>query len=97
MSKYKEINSIDLRLYPIVILPGFLAFFFLSLITSENQWVSWFLSIGGWYLSSLIWWHLYQHHMIDRAEPSRKMFYACCLLAQFSLALLVTLFVFFQY
>jgi len=97
MDKYKNINSSDLRLYPAAVLPGFLAFFFLGLAASENEWIYWLMCIGGWYISSMIWWQLYRYFVIDKIPPSRKLFYAYCLTAQLSLAVLVLIFIMIQF
>ena len=97
MSEFKNIHSTDLSLYPVIVLPGFLAFLFLGMIGSGNEWVYWIMFIGGWYLSSLIWWHLYKYFVINRLPPSRKIFYVYCILAQLGLAVLVLMFIKIQY
>jgi hypothetical protein len=97
MSIDKNIKPFDLRLYQIVILPGFLAFLFLGMIAEGNKWISWFMCLGGWYLSSLIWWHMYQHFMINKFPPSRKAFYGYFSLAQIALVFLVYVFIRIEY
>ena len=89
MEYVNKIDKFDLRLYPFVILPGVLAFLLLALAASEKKWLYWVMFIGGWYLSSLIWWHLYRHYVSQKEEPNRKAFYISCLTVQFVLAIFV--------
>ena len=63
-------------------LPVLAAFLLLALGASETIWVYWLMIVGGWYLSKLVWWHMYRYYVLDKQPPRRNLFFVNCTLAQ---------------
>ena len=97
MEEAEKIDPKDAKFVEWLMLPGFLAFAFLGLISEGSDWLYWFMLLGGWYLSALIGWHIYRHFVIRRNPPSKKMFYGNYVLAQIALVTLVYFFIRYQY
>ena len=77
-----DIPKSDIVLSYIMTLPVVIAFSLLAFGASEVLWLYWLLLIGGWYLSKLIWWHLYRFYVLKHSPPRRTRFYVNCSLAQ---------------
>lgn len=97
MEDSQKIDSKDVKLISWLMLPGFLAFGFLGLISGGSGWIYWFMLFGGAYLSALIGWHLYKYYVISRTPSSKVLFYSNYIFAQITLVLIVYIFIRVKY
>lgn len=91
MDANTNIKPIDLKLFPLAVLPGLVAFEIAALALSDRIWIFWLIGAGGWYLVTLLWWTLYQHHIIGKERPDRSAFYIYCIGTQLGVTALVIL------
>ena len=77
-----DIPKLDVVLSYVMTLPIIIAFFLLAIGASDFLWLYWVLAVGGWYLSKLIWWHLYRFYVLEKSPPRRTTFYVNCTLGQ---------------
>lgn len=93
MDKTERIDPKDAKFIEWLMLPGFLSFIFLGIISEGGAWSYWLMLLGGWYLSVLIGWHMYKFFIIERSPASKKLFYSNYILAQIGLVTLVYFFI----